>query len=119
MEDTIQFDVHLERSGEEAWRLVTDPAALGTWMLGSFDFEAVPGSDLVFRSEDAIRRGEVIEVDYERRFAWRWSDGAETSEVSIVLDGVDETCHVRITERLLPPRRWAQPSIPPAEASVA
>ena len=119
MENEIAFDVQLERSVEEAWRLVTDPASLGTWMLGSFDFDAVRGSDLVFRTEDQIRRGEVIDVEAERRFAWRWSDGAETSEVTISLDGDDRTCNVKITERLLPPRRWAKPSIPPVEASLA
>lgn len=119
VEDLIEFDVHLERSVEDAWRLVTDPAALGTWMLGSFAFEAVPGSELVFRAEDLIKRGEVIDVEPRRRFAWRWSDGAEASEVAISLDGDDRTCGVKITERLLPPRRWAQPSIPPVEASVA
>ena len=115
----IEFGVDLERTAEEAWRLVTDPAALGTWMLGSFEFEPVAGSDLVFRTEDQVRRGEVIDVEAERRFAWRWSDGGETSEVSITLDGDNATCHVSITERLLPPRKWAKPSIPPVEASIA
>ena len=108
----------MERSSEEAWSLVTDPAALGTWMLGSFEFEPVPGSDLVFRADDQVRRGTVIAVETERRFAWRWSDGSETSEVSITLDGDDNRCHVKIAERLLPPRRWAKPSIPPIEASI-
>ena len=119
MEEKIEFDVTLERSVEEAWSLVTDPAALGTWMLGSFEFEAVPGSDLVFRSDDLIRRGEVIDVEPERRFAWRWRDGSETSEVTITLDGDHAGCHVKITERLLPPQPWAKPSIPPVEASIA
>ena len=103
----------------ETWRLVTNPSALGTWMLGSFEFEAVPGSELVFRADDQVRRGEVVDVEVERRFVWRWSDGTETSEVSITLDGDAERCDVRICERLLPPRRWAQPSIPPVEASIA
>ena len=119
MENEIEFEVQLERSVEEAWRLVTDPASLGTWMLGSFEFEAVPGSALVFRTEDLIRRGEVIAVEVERRFIWQWTDGAETSEVMIGLEGDDTTCSVKITERLLPPRRWAKPSIPPVEASIA
>ena len=119
MEDTIRFDIRLERSVDETWRLVTDPAALGTWMLGSFEFEARPGSSLVFRAQDLIKRGEVIDVEFERRFTWRWRDGAEISEVSIRLDGDDEGCNVTITERLLPPRRWSQPSIPPIEASIS
>lgn len=118
VEDTIEFDVQLERSAEEAWRLVTDPEALGTWMIGSFEFEAVPGADLVFRTEDLVKRGAIVDVEFERRFAWRWSDGAEASEVTISLDGDVETCTVRITEQLLPPRRWAKPSIPPVEASI-
>jgi uncharacterized protein YndB with AHSA1/START domain len=118
MEDVIEFEVQLQRSTEEAWRLVTDPAALGTWMLGSFEFDAVPGADLVFRTDDLVKRGEVIDVEPRRRFAWRWSDGAETSEVTISLDGDGETCTVRITERLLPPRGWAQPSIPPGRATI-
>ncbi len=119
MEEKIEFDVHLKRSAEEAWGLVTDPVALGTWMLGSFEFEPVPGSDLVFRADDLIKRGEVVEVEVERRFVWRWSDGSEDSEVSITIDGDDDRCHVRIAERLLRPRRWAKPSIPPVEASIA
>lgn len=118
MEETIEFDVYLERPVGEAWRLVTDPAALGTWMLGSFEFEAVPGSALVFRADDLVKRGEITDVDFQRRFAWRWSDGPETSEVAISLDGDGDGCHVEITERLLPPRRWAKPSIPPVEASI-
>lgn len=118
VEEQIEFDVHLERSTEDTWKLVTDPAALGNWMLGTFEFEAAPGSDLVFRADDLVKRGEVVEVESERRFAWRWSDGSETSEVSIDLEGDDQRCHVRIAERLLPPKRWAKPSIPPMEASV-
>ena len=115
----IEFEVTLERSAEEVWRLVTDPAALGTWMLGTFDFEAIRGSGLVFRTEDQIRRGEVVDVEAERRFAWQWNDGNELSEVAITIDDQGDSSRVRISERLLPPRSWAKPSIPPVEASIA
>lgn len=119
MEEQIEFEVTLERPTDEVWKLVTDPAALGVWMLGTFEFEAVRGSDLVFRTDDQVRRGEVADVEIERRFAWRWNDGAEFSEVAITIEDEDDRTRVRITERLLPPRRWAKPSIPPAEASFA
>ncbi len=119
MNDIIEFDVELERSIAATWRLVTDPAALGTWMLGSFEFTPEAGSQLVFRTDDQVRRGEIVTVELDRRFAWRWSDGVEESEVSIEIDGDETRCQVTITERLLPPRRWAKPSIPPVEASMA
>lgn len=119
VEESIEFEVTLERSAEEVWSLVTDPAALGTWMIGTFDFEAIQGSPLVFRTEDQIRRGEVVDVEAERRFAWRWNDGNELSEVAITIDDEGGSSRVRISERLLPPRSWAKPSIPPVEASIA
>lgn len=43
MSDELEFEVDLERSVAEVWTLITDPAALGTWMLGTFTFESVAG----------------------------------------------------------------------------
>lgn len=119
MSDELEFEVDLERSVAEVWTLITDPAALGTWMLGTFTFESVAGSPLTFRSEDDYKEGVITEVEPLRRFGWRWTDGVDESTVVIQLDGTDDRCAVMITETRASARRWSRPSIPPVEASVA
>lgn len=119
MVDELEFAVELDRSVEDVWTLITDPAALGTWMLGTFDFEPKEGSPLTFRAEDHYKEGVVTEVDAPQRLSWKWTDGVDESEVVIQLDGNDSQCTVTIIEVRRSSERWSRPSIPPMEASVA
>lgn len=119
MSQRSQFEVTLARSVTDTWRLVIDPDALGTWMIGTFEFEPEPGSALRFTNDGRRKEGIVLEVIEHQLLVWRWNDGSEESVVSIEIEGDESSSMVRICETLLPPRRWSQPSIPPIEASVA
>ena len=119
MSDALEFTVELERSVTEGWTLITDPTALGTWMLGTFTFEPAAGSPLTFRADDHYKEGVVTEVETGRRFGWRWTDGVDESTVLIELDGTAERSIVTITEGRVSANQWSRPSIPPMEASVA
>lgn len=118
MNDFIEIAVTLDRSPEETWALITDPESLGAWMGGSFEIAFEPGAPFVFRTEGRIQRGEIQELVRAERLTWIWSDGPEESEVVIELAGDDGSTTVWVTERLLPPREWSRPSIPPIEASL-
>ena len=118
MNDFIEIAVTLDRSAEETWALITDPDRLGEWMGGSFEIEFEQGAPFAFRTDDRIQRGEIKELVHAERLTWVWSDGPEESEVVIELAGDDRSTTVWVTERLLPPREWSRPSIPPLEASL-
>ena len=116
MSEQIEQVITINKSVDEAWDLITDPVSLGDWMGGTFEIDVEPRGDLVFRTDDRIQRGQVTEVEPGARLAWTWSDGPDESLVTIEIAGDDIATTVWVTERLLPPRGWSQPSIPPVEA---
>lgn len=116
MSERIEQAITIDKSVGATWDLITDPIALGEWMGGTLEINLKPGGRLIFRTEDRIQRGEITELDPGARLAWTWSDGPEESLVTIEIDGDDNNTTVWVTERLLPPRNWSRPSIPPTQA---
>lgn len=109
----------LDRDIDETWGLVTDAASLGRWLGGEVEMRPHRGSPLEFRTSRRVQRGEVVDVSPGRRISWIWSDGIDESIVTIELEGDERSTVVRVTERLLPPRAWSRPSIPPVVGAVA
>lgn len=116
MSDQVEHAVTIERSLDDTWGLITNPKSLGEWMGGRFEIDLEEGGQLSFHTGDRVQRGTVTEITHRQRLAWTWSDGPDESLVSIEIDGDDRSTTVLVTERLLLPRSWSKPSIPPTEA---
>jgi uncharacterized protein YndB with AHSA1/START domain len=80
----MKRDVRIERtydhSPEQVWRALTDPAALAEWLMAN-DFQPKLGHRFKFRDKprggwDGIVYCEVIELEENRRIAYRWCGNA-------------------------------------------
>lgn len=86
----------------EVWEALTDPGRLEEWFANDVELDPEPGGEGVFRWEDGeIRRARVEEVEFERRFSFRWSDEEaphEETHVAFTLEEVPEGTRVTVTE---------------------
>lgn len=75
---------------EVVWWALTDPAALGTWLMLN-DFEPRVGHRFTLRSEAVPGwRGwieyEVLELDPPQRMVWLWRGGDDGTSTRVVLE---------------------------------
>jgi uncharacterized protein YndB with AHSA1/START domain len=105
----------LEASPEDVWRALTDESLLREWLADEAELDAEPGGELSFTVEGDERRGEVLEVEEERRFAFVWTrDGQVSSEVTFELEPAVGGTRLTVTERAvagpmaMAGERWTQ-----------
>jgi uncharacterized protein YndB with AHSA1/START domain len=107
--DAIVLEIHIEATPETVFEFFTDPAKYVRWKGKMARLDARPGGLYeVDVTDQALARGEFLEVDRPRRvvFTWGWegSDtvppGSSTVEVDLEPDG-DGTL-LRLTHRDLP-----------------
>jgi uncharacterized protein YndB with AHSA1/START domain len=77
MRRDIFFESRLPHSQAEVWQALTDPAALGEWLMPVHGFAAVVGQRFELRAKpmpgwDGIVKCEVLEVDQPHRLAFSW-----------------------------------------------
>src|SRR5204862_3484545 len=69
----VTRDVVLPVSADEAWRLLTDPDELATWLGTPVDLDMAPGGAATLVEFDGTVRHAVIEsVDAERHLGFVW-----------------------------------------------
>ena len=97
---TVRREVVLPVAPERAWELLTDPSELEGWLADEVVLEPEPGGEVCAEWESGERlEGNVLEVDPERRLAFRWGD----SHVEWTLDAVAGGTRLRVVERSLTP----------------
>jgi uncharacterized protein YndB with AHSA1/START domain len=74
------------------WRALTTADLIGRWLMTT-DFEPVVGKRFVFRAKpmgtwDGVVEGEVLEVETDKRLAYRWRGGGLDTVVTWTLSAV-------------------------------
>lgn len=72
---------------ERVWRALTEPAALGDWLMKT-DHQPKVGHRFEFRAEpmmgwDGVVRCEVLEADPPRRLVWSWWGGGKNPRTTV------------------------------------
>ena len=104
----MNFELHFERTYPhrvaDVWRAVTEPAALGEWLMEN-DFVPELGHEfhLLCRDADGTTsryRCKLLELETEKRLLWSWvlEDRPEAGEmlVEVTLEAVPEGTRLRI-----------------------
>lgn len=88
----LRFERRLRHSPERVWRAVTDPAELRHWFPAEVEAELRVGAPIRFTfpgeepsSDDPHTRGEILEFDPPKVFAFRWSQ--DVLRFELVPDG--------------------------------
>jgi uncharacterized protein YndB with AHSA1/START domain len=89
MARTLRFEALYPYAPEQVWVALTDPAAIGDWLMPN-DFAAEVGHRFTMRTKpapgfDGIVQCEVIELEPPRRLAYSWKGGGIDTIVSYVL----------------------------------
>jgi uncharacterized protein YndB with AHSA1/START domain len=85
----LRFERRLSHPVERVWRAVTEPDELAAWFPQQVELDLRPGGAMrfTFTEHDLPEmRGEVLELDPPRRFAFSWGDD---EEVRMELEPVD------------------------------
>ena len=111
MTDVIQRELELPGSLDEAWRALTDPAWLQSWLADEVSLELWPGGDARFVIDGVVRGGWVEEVTAPApghrpgrsgRLAFWWQpDGGidgSASRVSLEVEATDDGTRLRVVE---------------------
>jgi uncharacterized protein YndB with AHSA1/START domain len=93
----MKRDLRLEQTYQYppsvVWQAVTDPAALGQWLMPVFDFAPEVGREFTFRVKpqpgwDGIVQCKVLEIEPESLLRFSWQGGALATEVKFTLEPV-------------------------------
>jgi len=108
--DVLTQEVRIDASPETVFQYFTDPARMVRWKGRAATLDPRPGG--VYRVEindEAIARGEYVELDPPRRvvISWGWEGGGDvppgSSTVEFDLEPDGDGTVVRLTHRDLPP----------------
>lgn len=108
--DVLTQEVRIDASPETVFQYFTDPARMVRWKGRAATLDPRPGG--VYRVEindEAIARGEYVELDPPRRVVvtWGWEGGQDvppgSSTVEFDLEPDGDGTIVRLTHRDLPP----------------
>ena len=101
----MRRDLRLERIYPHApsvvWKAISDPVALGEWLMPVFDFAPEVGREFTFRVKpqpgwDGIVHCTVLEVLPEQRLRFSWLGGGINTEVSLTLEPVADGTRLRL-----------------------
>jgi uncharacterized protein YndB with AHSA1/START domain len=87
---------------ERVWAALTDPEALGLWLMPN-DFRPVVGHEFTFRTKpgpgfDGIVRCRVLELEPPSRMAWSWRGGPVDTVVRFELEPVEGGTRLRFEQ---------------------
>ncbi|HYZ75773.1 MAG TPA: SRPBCC domain-containing protein [Gaiellaceae bacterium] len=87
---------------ERVWAALTDPAALGQWLMPN-DFQPVAGREFTFRTKpgpgfDGVVHCRVLELEAPSRMAWSWRGGPIDTVVRFELDAVEGGTRLRFEQ---------------------
>ena len=106
--DIVERTITLPTDIEEAWRLLTDPADLATWLGDDVVLDPTPGAAGRVLERDGTDRALMVEhADEGQRLTWRWwVDGQDPeltgSRVEITLSPTTDGTLVHVVEQPLP-----------------
>ena len=101
MKDKLTLDVFYPHPPERVWKALTDPKALGQWLMPT-NFQPMLGARFRF---DGLKRGGaqsvegfVIELEVAKRLTYSWDDGEDDAPgiVSWTLSPVDGGTKLRL-----------------------
>ena len=92
MKRNLRFENVYPHPVEKVWRALTDPEALGEWLMKN-DFKPELGHKFQFRADpqrgwDGVVDCEVLEIDEPRRLAYSWRGGNLDTKVTYTLEAV-------------------------------
>ncbi len=98
---TIRLERRLAHRPAKVWRAVTDPAELKHWFPAAVEAELRPGAPMRFTFPgeavvDGTWDGEVLEVDEQKVFMFRW--GGDVLRIELVPDG--DGCRLVLTQTI-------------------
>jgi uncharacterized protein YndB with AHSA1/START domain len=102
MMDNLTFEAFYPHPPERVWRALTDPGALGSWLMPT-DLKPVIGFRFRFEQNDLKVLGEVLEVEAGQRLAYSWEDGEDGAPgvVTWTLTPKDGGTHLTLEHRTL------------------
>lgn len=97
----LRFERRLRHSPAKVWRAVTEPAELAHWFPAAVEAELRPGAPMRFTfPEEAVVDGtwdgEVLEVDPQKVYMFRWN--ADVLRIELIPDG--DGCLLVFTQTL-------------------
>jgi uncharacterized protein YndB with AHSA1/START domain len=108
MSDTVEREVDLPCTPNEAWEYIIDPA----WLGDDGDLEAVPGADGKVIDDGEERFLFVEAVEPAKRLVFRWASfGDPPTRVEIELAPIDAGTRIKITEMPINARAQALVSV--------
>lgn len=91
MNEPLAFEAFYPHPAERVWQALTDPSALGRWLLPA-DFRPQIGFRFQFQGgpNDAVT-GVVIEAEPPKRLSYTWQDDAKDADAKDADDGAAGT----------------------------
>ena len=97
MKDRINLEAFYPHPPERVWQALTDPDALGSWLLPTKEFKPLIGFRFRFETSDGEISGKVIDVEEGRVLAYTWEDEEnEPAKVIWTLEPKDGGTQLRI-----------------------
>jgi uncharacterized protein YndB with AHSA1/START domain len=124
--ERVERSVVVRAPVEAVWRALTESGQLSAWFGGEVELDPVPGGQLTVREDGRLRRAVVVDLEPERRLAFRWlpvhhrigflwgpdeQPAGTSGEVEITLATVSGGTRITVTERapvVAPPRTLAR-----------
>jgi uncharacterized protein YndB with AHSA1/START domain len=98
-ERSVEREVEVPASREEAWQVLTDPEQVGGWLAEEAEFDLRPGGDLTVRTDGETREGFFEEISEPDRLVFWWGEvDGELARVQIDLEEVEEGTRIRVVE---------------------
>jgi uncharacterized protein YndB with AHSA1/START domain len=95
MKRDLRFEQFYPYPPSVVWQAISEPEALGEWLMPVFDFALEAGREFTFRVKpqpgwDGIVQCKVLEFQPERLLRFSWQGGALVTEVKFTLEPVPE-----------------------------
>jgi uncharacterized protein YndB with AHSA1/START domain len=93
MNRDLRFETIYPYPPSVVWQAVTDPVALGEWLMPVFNFVPDVGREFTFRVKpqpgwDGVVNCRVLEVQPEHLLRFSWQGGSLTTDVKFILEPV-------------------------------
>jgi len=110
----VRREIGLDRSSDEAWRLLGGPEGWASWLVDEADVEVTTGARGTVTDDGIEREVAVTHVEAGRSVEFVWwvaGDPATASSVSLIIDdGGDGPVILRVVESFPPQAAWATAS---------
>jgi uncharacterized protein YndB with AHSA1/START domain len=102
MAKDIRFEAVYPFPPEQVWAALTDPVALGEWLMPN-DFAPVVGHRFQFRTKpapgfDGVVHCQVLELDPPKRLSFSWAGGGIDTKVAFELTPLGSSTRLLMTQ---------------------